>query len=123
MYIILNLAGQKLEAVVLVAGTNRLRIARKGSEDAEVLQCEAGQWFTESGEPVEFECLLAGDQTGMGATVSKYLVTSERYQARTAKVALCISSSCSPKQTRHSRPRARLTTGSVRATRTGVGID
>lgn len=122
MYSILSFGGQRVEAVVLAVEPNRLRIAIKDSEDAEVLRYEAGQWLRESGEPVEFESILAGDQTAIG-TSAKYLVTSERYQARTAKVALCVSSSCSPKHTRHSRPRTRLATGSARATRTGVVID
>ena len=122
MYSILNVAGQRVEAVVLAVEPGRLRIAIRGGEDAEVLRYAAGRWLRESGEPVEFESLLAGDQVSMGAS-SKYFVTSERYQARTARVALCISSSCSPKHTRHSRPRARLATGSARATRTGAGMD
>src|SRR5208283_3118126 len=100
MYSILSFGGQRVEAVVLAVEPNRLRIAIKDSEDAEVLRYEAGQWLRESGEAVEFESLLAGDQTAIG-TSAKYFVTSERYQACTAKVALCVSSSCSPKQTRH----------------------
>jgi len=122
MYSILNLAGQRVEAVILAVEPSRLRIAIQGKEDAEVLRYEAGQWSTESGEPVEFESLVAGDQTSIGAS-SKYLVTSERYQACTAKVALCVSSSCSPMQTRHSRPRARLGAGATRAVRSGAGMD
>ncbi len=122
MYSILNLAGQRVEAVILTVEPNCLRVAIKGREDAEVLRYAADQWSTESGEPVEFESLLAGDQTTAG-TSSRYLVTSERYQARTATVARCISSSCSPKQTRHSRPRVRLTAGTARATSTGAGMD
>ena len=122
MYSILNFAGQRVEAVILAVEPSGLRIAIKGREDAEVLRCTASQWSTESGEPVEFESLIADDQIAIG-TSPRYLVTSERYQARTAKVALCISSSCSLKQTRHSRPRACLTTGTVRATSTGAGID
>lgn len=122
MYTILNLKGQRVEAVVLAVEPNCLRIGIQGGEDAEVLRYAAGQWSMESGEPVEFECVLADDQTATGA-LSKYFVTSERYQARTARVALCISSSCSPRHTRHSRPRTRVTTGSTRATRTGAAID
>ena len=122
MYSILNIAGQRMEAVVLAVEPNRLRIAMKDSEDAEVLEYVAGQWVRETGEPVEFESLLSGDQVSVGTSL-KYFVTSERYQACTAKVALCISSSCSPKHILHSRPRARLATGTVCATRTGAGMD
>ena len=122
MYSVLNLSGQRLEAVILAVEPSRLRIAIQGREDAEFLRHAAGQWSTESGEPVEFESLVAGDQTSIGAS-SKYLVTSERYQACTAKVALCVSSSCSPMQTRHSRPRARLGAGAGRAVRSGAGMD
>ena len=122
MYSILSFAGQRVEAMILTVQPSCLRIAIQGREDADVLRYARGQWSTESGEPVEFESLLAGDQTSAG-TFSRYLVTSERYQARTASVALCISSSCSPKQTRHSRPRPRLIAGTARATSTGAGMD
>jgi len=122
MYSILNLAGQRVEAVILAAEPNRLRIAIQGGEDAEVLRYSAGRWSMESGEPVEFECLAADDQTSIGAT-SKYFVTSQRYQACTSTVARCISASCSPMQIRHSRPQARLGAGAARMARTGIGMD
>lgn len=122
MYSIMSFAGQRVEAVILTVEPSCLRIAIQGGEDAEILRYAMGQWSTESGEAVEFESLLAGDQIATG-TSSRYFVTSDRYQARTASVALCISSSCSPRQTRHSRPRPRLTAGTVRATSTGAGMD
>ena len=121
MYIILNCAGHRLEAVVLAVEPGSLRVAIEGRDDVEILNQAGGQWWMESGEPVELESLVAGDHTAIGSS-SKYFVTSERYQARTDNVARCISSSCSPKHTRHSRPGTVLTAG-IRATRTGTGMD
>lgn len=122
MYSILSFAGERVEAVILSVEPNCIRIALQGEEDAQILRQSGGRWRTESGDLVEFESLLAGDQTSAG-TSTKYLVTSERYQARTANVAQCVSSSCSPKQTRHSRPRTVLNVRVACASSTGAGMD
>ena len=54
-------SGIIIEAVVLSAQPNRMRVAVAGAQDALELRRVDGQWFAETGEPVEFEFVLSGE--------------------------------------------------------------
>ncbi|HEY1337416.1 MAG TPA: hypothetical protein VGF59_07885 [Bryobacteraceae bacterium] len=60
MYLTLRISdGPEREALLLAAGRERLRLAVQGCRD--VLECRmvAGQWFSEGGEVVEFDSMVA----------------------------------------------------------------
>jgi hypothetical protein len=66
MFLIVRLqTGERVEAVVLAARGNCLRTAVKGSRDTIEFRFSGNQWFSEDGDPVEFEAVLQDGRTGV----------------------------------------------------------
>ena len=58
---ILDSTGGRHEAILLAAGTSRLRVVVSGARDTVDLKLVEGGWLCEDGEPVEFESIVAGE--------------------------------------------------------------
>jgi hypothetical protein len=58
---ILDSTGGRHEAILLAAGTSRLRVVVRGARDTVELRRAEGGWFCEDGEPVEFESMVVGE--------------------------------------------------------------
>ena len=56
--IIRNLNGRLSEAVVLAAGSRRMRLAVRGVADAVEYTLLYGQWLSETDEPIELDSLV-----------------------------------------------------------------
>lgn len=50
--------GERLEGILLAAGSYSLRLMLPGSADVTELRREYGQWSLETGEPVELESMV-----------------------------------------------------------------
>ncbi len=62
MYLLIRYSnGEVVEAVVLSARGNRMRIAISGDDDASELMRDGSQWFSGTGESVEFEFVASGE--------------------------------------------------------------
>ena len=51
----------RTEVLILAAGRMAMRVLPRGSEDIVELNLHYGQWTDETGTPVEFELLVAGE--------------------------------------------------------------
>jgi len=59
MYLLIRYpVGIIVQGVVLAKGRNRLRVAVSGFQDAIELKRSGPQWFTEAGEPIEFDFMM-----------------------------------------------------------------
>ena len=54
--------GRLVEAVVLAAGPDRMRISTPESEDTIELRMEQAAWISENGERVEIESMVLGGE-------------------------------------------------------------
>jgi hypothetical protein len=60
MYLLIRYpVGIIVEAVVLAKGRSRMRAAVAGFPDTIELKRSGAQWFTETGEPIEFDFLMS----------------------------------------------------------------
>lgn len=53
--------GRRTEAVVAMLGRFTMRVIVRGRGDTIELRSEYGQWMDETGAPVEFDALVAGE--------------------------------------------------------------
>lgn len=61
MYLQIRYPNAKVvEAVVLDADINRMRVALSGRDDAAELTRSGSEWFSETGESVEFDLVVFG---------------------------------------------------------------
>ena len=60
-----------VEAVVLAKGKNRIRAAAAGFPDVIELKRSGPQWFTATGQPVDFDFLMFDAHTGVDVSFSK----------------------------------------------------
>ena len=60
MYLMIRFeAGVVVDAVVLAEGENTLRVAVPGMGDVIELTRFGHRWYTELGEPVQFDCIIS----------------------------------------------------------------
>lgn len=52
---------QRVEAILLSATTDRLRVVVKNDDDTLELHCINDQWFSDQGAPVEIDSLMTDD--------------------------------------------------------------
>jgi len=62
---LLDDAGERNEAVLLAAGTDRMRIVVRGRKDATELRLIKDQWMSEDGDAVEIESLFNADEPAL----------------------------------------------------------
>jgi hypothetical protein len=63
MYILIRFSvGIIVEGVVLASGPNSLRVAAAGMPDTIELNRSGEQWFSATGQPVEFDFLMSNAQ-------------------------------------------------------------
>ena len=60
-----NHTGINVDAIVLAACRDRMRVVVPNSADTIELRRKNKQWMTESGDPVEFEFMMADEQLDM----------------------------------------------------------
>ncbi len=63
--VIVDGSGTRIEAIALAVGTNRLRVAIRGNDDAMDLSLAFGQWTSENGEYVEIAAVMTDGQIDM----------------------------------------------------------
>jgi len=57
MYTLMSVAAEMVEAVIVHRTRNRMRVIAPGYSDALELRRDGQTWWTEAGEPVQFEFL------------------------------------------------------------------
>ncbi|GEM_PF-2640157 len=67
MYMILRFATGRVEAVLLQATRERMKVIVKDQDDTLELSLIGSQWQSETGSPVEIESIVSGDPTGYPA--------------------------------------------------------
>jgi len=65
-----------VEAIVLAAKRNRMRVVAAGFPDVCELRLANGQWLTESGQTVEFEFMSSRSVSAEEASASGQVVTA-----------------------------------------------
>jgi hypothetical protein len=68
--------GVIVEAIVLAAKRNRMRVVAAGFPDAYELRLSRGQWLTESGQMVEFEFLSSRTVPAAESSASGQVLTA-----------------------------------------------
>ncbi len=54
-------AGRQMEAVLLASSPNRMRLVVRGESETLELRRSQGHWYSEKGERVEFDAIVAAE--------------------------------------------------------------